>query len=135
MKPENQPVLTFVKEAVCKAYPHVRLLIIFGSVAQGKARRESDLDLAVDVGHCLTAEEKMVLIGDLAVITGRPIDLIDLKTVGEPLLGQILKYGKRLVGKDADYAALVTKHVFNQADFMPLRNRILEERRRAWIGK
>lgn len=113
----------------------INLAILFGSLATGDGRLESDLDLAVDAGHCLTASEKIELIAELAVRTGRPIDLVDIQTVGEPLLGQILRHGKRILGSDTSYANLITQHIFNQADFMPYRNRILAERRRAWIGK
>jgi len=113
----------------------VKLAILFGSLASGTARAESDLDVAVDAGHPLDAAEKMQLIGDLAAATGRPIDLVDLQSVGEPLLGQILRYGKRLIGNDTSYGDLIRKHLFEQADFMPYRNRILADRRKAWIGK
>lgn len=112
-----------------------RLAILFGSLATGKARADSDLDLALDAGHRLDTAEKMELIGDLSVAIGRPIDLVDLRTVGEPLLGQILRHGKRLIGSNTCYADLIRKHLFEQADFLPYRNRILAERRKAWIGK
>lgn len=114
---------------------HVRLAILFGSLASGKADANSDIDLAIDIGRRLEASERMQLIGDLAAATGRPIDLVDLQTVGEPLLGQILQHGKRLIGSNSRYAELIRKHLFDQADFLPLRNRILAERRKAWIGK
>ena len=74
------------------------------------------------------------LIGDIAAITGRAVDLIDLKTVGQPLLGQIIKHGLRLVGDDASYGALLSKNAFDHADFYPYRQRILDQRRQAWIG-
>jgi len=60
--------------------------------------------------------------------------LVDLSTVGEPLLGQILSGGTRILGDDVRYARMVTRHLFNQADFMPYQSRILRERRQAWIG-
>jgi predicted nucleotidyltransferase len=113
----------------------LRLVILFGSLASGTARADSDLDLALDVGHPLDAAEKMQIIGHLSVVTGRPVDLVDLRTVGEPLLGQILRYGKRLFGSNDRYADLIRKHLFDQSDFLPYRNRILAERRKAWIGK
>lgn len=31
-------------------------------------------------------------------------------------------------------ASLLRQHLFDAADFLPYRDRILEERRRAWIG-
>lgn len=115
--------------------PAIGLAILFGSLADGKEGSGSDLDLAVDAGRRLTAGEKMALIAELAGRTGRPIDLVDIQAVGEPLLGQILRYGKRILGSDAHYANLIRRHVFDQADFQPYRNRILAERRRAWIGR
>ncbi len=104
-------------------------------MAAGKGRPDSDVDLAIDAGHVLDVETKMTLIGKLAECTGRPIDLIDLRSVGEPLLGQIIRHGKRLFGEDAVYAELIKRHVFDEADFMPYYRRILGERRNAWIAK
>lgn len=113
----------------------IRLAILFGSLAKGRATPESDLDLAVQMDVPLSAETKMALIGDLSQAMGRPVDLIDLCVTGESILGQILKYGVRLLGSDTDYAELIKRHLFDEADFMPYRRRILAERRLAWIGK
>jgi uncharacterized protein len=113
----------------------IHLAIVFGSLAIGEGHAESDLDIAVDAGIRLTAGEKMTLIFELATRTGRPVDLVDLRVVGEPLLGQILRHGKRILGSDERYAALILRHLLDQADFLPYRNRILAERRHAWIGK
>lgn len=121
--------------AILTTQPDIRLAILFGSLAAGAARAESDLDLAVDAGRRLVSSEKIALISELAVRTGRPVDLVDIATVGEPLLGQILRHGKRIFGSDEYYAELIRRHLFDQADFLPYRNRILAERRRAWIGK
>lgn len=100
-------------------------------MASGRARSGSDLDIAVEAGHELDAAEKAALIATLAAATGRPVDLIDLKTVGEPLLGQILQHGQRIVGSDADYANLIRRHLFEAADFQPCVDRLLRERRQA----
>ncbi len=113
----------------------IGLAIVFGSMATGTGRVQSDLDLAVDAGRSLTAIEKMALISELAGRVGRPVDLVDIHTVGEPLLGQILQHGKRIMGSDTHYANLLRRHLFDQADYLPYRNRILAERRQAWIGK
>ena len=121
--------------AVFNTQPGIRLAILFGSLAAGRERADSDLDLAVDAGHRLTAGEKLALVTELAERTSRPVDLVDLHAVGEPLLGQILRHGNRLLGSDTCYADLIRKHLFDQADYLPYRNRILAERRRVWIGK
>ena len=129
-----------LKEAILAAigtHPSIgiRLAVLFGSLASGEGRRESDLDLAVDAGRRLTVEEKVALIGELARGIGRPVDLVDIQAIGEPLLGEILRHGERILGSDTQYGDLLRRHLFDQADFLPYRNRILAERRRAWLGK
>ena len=119
---------------VLKKHPHILLALLFGSLARCIAGIDSDIDLAVSADRPLNAGEKMQLIMDLAEVIGRPVDLVDLLTVGEPLLGQIIKGGRKVLGDDSRYALILSKHLFNQADFMPYRNRILRERRLAWIG-
>ena len=121
--------------AALDTQPGIRLAILFGSLASSRGRADSDLDLAVDVGHRLTAGEKLAMMNQLAERTGRTVDLVDLHSVGEPLLGQILRHGKRMLGGGTCYANLIRRHLFDQADYLPYRSRILAERRRAWIGK
>ena len=122
-------------QAVLTRCPKLVLALVFGSVAEGRQSPDSDLDIAVAAKQALTVAEKMAIIAALAEQTGRPIDLIDLKIVAGPLLGQIVRHGRRLLGSDAEYGRLLSRHVFEQADFMPYRNRVLAERRAAWIGK
>lgn len=138
MTPDPQKDDIRLRQAVCNAMharPGIELVILFGSLASGSETPESDIDLAIDAGHRLTADEKTDLIRAIAEATGRAVDLIDLRSAGEPLLGQILKHGSRILGSDEHYARLLYKHLVEQADFLPYRDRILEERRREWIGK
>lgn len=120
---------------VLRFFPDVRLAVLFGSLAQGGARADSDLDLAVDAGQALTAAQRLQLTQALAQKTGRPVDLIDLTDVGVPLLGQIVRHGRRVIGSPADHGRLIHRSLIEQADFAPLRERVLHERRMAWIGK
>lgn len=117
-----------------QGHPEVQLAIVFGSVARGQARPDSDIDVAVQAKAPLDVAQKLALIGDLAAATGRAVDLVDLRTAGEPVLGQILSHGQRVVGSPSDFAALLSRHLVDQSDFMPYVNRMLAERRRAWIG-
>ena len=125
---------THLIRAILERHGNIRLAILFGSLASGRATPQSDVDVAVLADNPIDAGFRMALMDELAVAAGRPVDLIDLHTAGEPLLGQILKRGVRLFGDDADYAELIKRHVFEEADFMPYRRRILAERRRAWTG-
>ena len=113
----------------------IRLAILFGSLAKGRETVASDIDIAIAKERPLTVPDKMALIETLASALGRPVDLVDLRSVGEPLLGRILTEGERILVRDERLLAeLIKKHLFDSADFLPLRQRILEERRRAWIG-
>lgn len=118
---------------VLEAHPRISLAIIFGSMAKGTPTLESDLDLAVYAGSPITAEEKMRLIEELALRTGRPVDLVDLKRAGIPITGQILCKGRRILGSKSLFATLLTRYQIDSADFIPIRQRVLEERRNRWI--
>ncbi len=106
---------------------------MFGSLASGRATPRSDLDLAVQADKPLDNVLKTALIATLAEAFGRPVDLVDLRKAGEPLLGQIFK-GKRILGGSTDYGNLLAKHLRDVADFLPYRDRILKARRDAWIN-
>lgn len=119
--------------SVLRPHTELELAMLFGSLARGTPRRDSDLDLAVSAGRPLSAETRVHLIEALASATGRPVDLVDLSRAGEPLLGQIMTTGVRLIGSDEAQARFLTRHLLDQADFLPYRDRILAERREAWI--
>jgi predicted nucleotidyltransferase len=121
--------------AVVESFGFVKLAVVFGSVARGQHGPGSDLDLAVLCDQALGTSRKIALIDALALASGRPIDLIDLKTVGQPLLNQIVRHGLLLLGSRDLWAQLIYRNLVDQADFVPLRDRILRERRERWIGK
>lgn len=113
----------------------LRAAIVFGSVARGNATADSDLDLAVLGVNALSSKEKMAMIEALALAFDRPVDLVDLQRAGEPLLGCILAEGRQIMGERAHWAELLSRHLVNQADFVPLQDRILSARRAAWLGQ
>ena len=130
----SRPVIEALQDALAR-HPELELAIVFGSVGVGAERADSDVDLAVQAAHPLDAGHKMALVGDFAAATGRAVDLVDLQTVGEPLLGQILTHGRRLRGSDEAHGRLLSRHLVDAADFLPYAQRIVDERRRAWIGR
>ena len=123
-----------VKKVLAR-FATIDLAIVFGSVAKNQAGAESDLDIAINTQTPLSVKEKIEIISALAEATGRPIDLVDLREVGEPLLGQIVQHGKMVIGSATQKAALLSKHLMDAADFSPYQTRILAERRNAWINK
>jgi len=117
---------------VLSQYPQIKLAMLFGSQASGETTGESDIDLAVLSDAPISSSLKLELIELIGSRFGRPVDIVDLYYAAEPILGQVLK-GKRLLGDDPVYAGLLMKHLINSADFVPLQQRILTERRNAWI--
>jgi uncharacterized protein len=112
--------------------PGLELAYLFGSHSRGTARPDSDVDVAVRFQRPMTAEQKRCLIESIAGEIGRAVDIVDLHDVPEPITGEAIQ-GVRLVGTDEAHARLLTRHLLNVADFLPLRQRILDERRSAWI--
>lgn len=116
----------------CRTVGEPRLVLLFGSVARGKEGPQSDVDIAIDLGRALTVEDRLTLIDALGAATGRPIDLIDLRTAGVPLTGEILKNGVRLAGDLAAYSALIARHLTDVEDFMPAYRRLMDARLAGW---
>ena len=88
MTTSNSPLhaIDVMLKDVLTQFPTLVLALVFGSVAQGRERADSDLDIAVAARQPLTPVERMNIIAALAEQTGRPVDLIDLYGVVEPLL-------------------------------------------------
>lgn len=122
-------------EQVLACHPSIVVAILFGSLAAGRGRFDSDLDLAIAATSPLSPQTRIQLIEELAVELGRPVDLIDLAQTHGPLLQQILTKGRLIICTDRTrYADLLLRVVYEEADVMPYYRRILAERRQAWIG-
>jgi len=114
----------------------MRLGLVFGSVASGLAKKDSDLDVAVLAHRPLDAGRKSDLIEELARIAGRPVDLIDLANAGVHIARSVLLDGKVVFAADAEvYPDQITRMLLDSADFLPYRTRILKERREAWLAR
>lgn len=128
---ENES-LTHLAE-VLEQQPDIILAIAFGSLASGRERPESDLDIAVLADSPLGERRRSELIAMLARECGRPVDLVDLRTAGVPLRRSVLSGGRRLICRDnAAYAELLSRTATDSADFLPYRRRVMRQRRSAW---
>ncbi len=63
---------------------------VFGSLARGTARADSDIDVAVSFGRPMSADLRMAMIGLIADEARRPVDLIDLETASPLILARAL---------------------------------------------
>ena len=67
----------------------VRLAMLFGSRALGRARPGSDVDVAVDA----PGVDLGTLAADLSQAVGLEVDVVDLREAGYPLLKAVLRDG------------------------------------------
>lgn len=81
----------------------VRYAALFGSVARGAARRDSDIDVAVSFGKPISSDLREALIGIVADVSGRVVDLVDLETA------QSLVFTRAMRGKEILCDALATR--------------------------
>jgi predicted nucleotidyltransferase len=111
----------------------IRLAVLFGSMAEGREKVTSDLDLAVETTAPLTTEQKMALIGELASRFGRAVDIIDIRQIGQPLLHEIVSKGVLVKGSVSEKGDLLYRSIMMEEDFGRYQRRILEGRRNQWI--
>ncbi len=134
MNKQDPEILNTLKETLSR-FPELKLAILFGSFSDGRDTKDSDLDVAVAGESVLTVEQKMQMIEVLAQAFGRAIDLIDLQTKREPIFSQAITKGRMIFCRDTNlYAEFMKTVMFNAADFLPIRSRILRERRQTWIN-
>ncbi|MCW5602059.1 nucleotidyltransferase domain-containing protein [Nitrosomonas sp.] len=131
-----QPQSQFARRlaALLSHYPNIRLAILFGSQANPERQKHfgSDIDLAIMTDAPISDHFRVELMEAISTEFGCPVDVVDVNDAPEPILGEVFK-GQRLLGDDTAYAQLLTRHLLNTADFVPLRERILKERRDRWI--
>ena len=78
----------------------VDALWLFGSRAQGRAREDSDLDLAALFRRQPSADELLAMKTEAARLAGREVDLVDLDRASPILAMQVLRHGRLLVDRD-----------------------------------
>ena len=75
---------------ICNRY-HVKTLRVFGSVARGEVKPESDVDLLVTFSKPTSLLKMVGLERELSATIGRKVDLLTTKSVSPYLRNRILK--------------------------------------------
>lgn len=130
--PEN-PALAKLRELM-PGFPDIQVAALFGSVTQGTAQPDSDIDVAVQASRPLTTDQRIALIEAISLAFNRPVDLVDLRTAGQPLLDQIIRTGVQVTGSRHQWGDLIYRNIMDNEDFVPYQKRILEGRRKAWMN-
>ena len=125
-------------EPICQlldARRDVRLAYVFGSVAGGRARSTSDVDVAVLFDGATSPATLDRLTEDLEEAAGRPVDLVDLAQAPPLLAHQVVSTGSCLIcRRPEERAAFETRTIMRHLDTAHLRkiqHTYLHERTRA----
>lgn len=113
--------------------PNVSAAWLFGSVASGKHKKDSDIDIAVLFTSGLLKYERfelrLALAAELTRLVGRDVDLIDMQAVPLYLQHQARKTGKLMLEKDHYYRLIFDvksrREYFDIAPALKLRNQKL----------
>ncbi len=123
---DNQ--LEQVTGLLLQKYPSCQAIYLYGSLAKGEGRKDSDADIAL---LCDSKLDMMALFGDAGAIgriVKRPVDLVDLRSVNTVLAVQIVANGKRIATVDQFQAELFEAHSLSEyAQLQQWRGEILED--------
>ena len=78
--------------------PSVELVVLFGSVARGRSRPDSDLDVAVRCDGAADLDALYLLLAPRLAAT--VLDLVDLRRTGSLLAFQVARHGQVLYERD-----------------------------------
>jgi predicted nucleotidyltransferase len=82
-----------------REHPSIELVILFGSTTRGRARSESDLDIAVRGDEFVDLDALYVVLAPR--LRSERLDLVDLRTAGSVLAFEVARHGQPLYERDA----------------------------------
>jgi predicted nucleotidyltransferase len=104
--------------------PEIRLGLVYGSFANGKATAGSDVDIAIAGDAPFSADLLMRVRGDLGLLFARDVDLIDLSRVQGLILHRAVTRSLVLKRDPALFADYLCKALAFQEDFLPYLRRM-----------
>ena len=97
----------------------IAAVYLFGSTATGRARRGSDLDLAIVTKKAISGRKRIRLEADFSNRLRRDVDLVVFGQAAPLLQHQILKYGQLVCENDP--AERVRQEVLARAEYLDTR--------------
>lgn len=91
---EYQPLVDLARQRIAG----VRAVYLYGSQATRSSRTGSDIDIAILADTPLPPVMRFDLMGEMAAMMGRDVDLVDLRAASTVLRSQIIGQGVRLYG-------------------------------------
>jgi uncharacterized protein len=125
--------------ALLERSPAVKLAYVFGSVAAGRARPDSDLDLALHASPALTLDDELELRGALDEAAGRRVDLVLLEGAPPLLAREAIAHGRVVLCRDpalrAELEARIVARYLDTAHLRRVQDAYLALRARAGDGR
>ena len=116
---KNFPELSAL-ETVFRKYPEIQAVYVFGSVATGKIKSESDLDLGIVSHSPSLRERKLEILTDLAKNGFCEVDLVFLDVEDIVLRFEIVKHNKVIYQTtDFDKGEYYSRILRQYFDFLP----------------
>jgi uncharacterized protein len=135
----NAPALSAAIDRALTPLHEVRAALLFGSHARGRARPDSDIDVAVLLTREAAqdeASELRRLIGALAgELAADRLDVVILNHAPPALAFQVLKYGREVLVRDpAELVAFRVRTYGAHADYAHVERFFREATRRRLLG-
>jgi predicted nucleotidyltransferase len=92
----QQSTIEAIREIILAALPDVWAIYLHGSVASGNTRPDSDVDIALLLPPAQHIPDLLGLSAALADVTGREVDIADLRRAGNMLRKEVLTHGLTL---------------------------------------
>lgn len=116
-----------------KKHPTIKVLGYFGSYAKNSAKPQSDVDICIAEERPLSSEVKIAYANELTLLLNKEVDLLDLKASTGTILKEALVHGKWIAKETTTYGQILSKMLFDQADFQPYYQRMLKAKRERFL--
>jgi predicted nucleotidyltransferase len=119
---------------VLERYPEITIATVFGSISKNRMTQDSDIDIGIAGDVVFTFDFKNALMIELSSVLSREVDIVDMRAVSGTILKQALSSGQ-IIKKDSNptLVFLMKKLWYDQADMMPLVDRIAQSHIRRFI--
>ncbi len=107
-------------KGVFENYPSVMAVYLFGSMASGKTRHDSDIDLGVIIDDSNIRPSKLDILTQLVRVGFENVDLVFVDPSDIVLLFEVVRHNKLLFKKDEfDSGSFFSLTVRRYFDFLP----------------
>ena len=115
-------------------YPEITIATVFGSITKNRMTLDSDIDIGIAGDAVFTFDYKNALMIELSSALSKEVDIVDMRAVSGTILKQALSSGE-IIKKQSNSTLvyLMKKLWYNQADMMPLVDRIAQSHIRRFI--